>query len=453
MIDGMLRTVIGVEARRLLHDLVAIVAVTTFALCAIWAALAGAGRVAADRSLDMAAVAAADARLAALSEGGADTARAGRELVRPVAVLPPRPLAALVEGGGGLEIERLELTTGPTLDVANAGRLDAEGAATGALDLGFLWVHLLPLLVIALTYDLLAGERESGTLAIVLSHPVRLRTFLFGKALTRALVVGAVIIAATGVAVIAGAELGGARTVGELSLLLGLVTGWAACWFAAALAVNALGRTAAGNALALVGLWLLTVVVAPGLVRVVVEAVHPPPSRVQAATLAREAGKEIAERLATAEGQHGGQDARGATERSGDESEELVRRVAPVLESFDAQLALQQELVDTLRFISPAIVVSEGLVELAGAGVSRRADFIRQCRDHQAELRRWFAEHAKTHELLAPGALAGMPRFVWHEPPATVTAARVGGGLLALLATAAALLALAVWRLHRRDGL
>ena len=111
----------------------------------------------------------------------------------------------------------------------------------------------------------------------------------------------------------------------------------------------------------------------------VVEAVHPPPSRVEAATLAREAGKEVAERLATTEGQHGGEVAKGADERAGEETEELVRRVAPVLEGFDAQLALQQDLVDTLRFVSPAIVVSEGLVELAGSGVSRRASFISQC--------------------------------------------------------------------------
>lgn len=454
MARGMLRTVVGVEARRFRHDVVALCAVAAFAACAGWASLAGADRVTVELSRDAAATQQAQARVDQLSAGGAEPLRVGREVARPVAVLPPRPLAAIVESGGGLETSRIEITTAPSLNVASAGRLDAEGAATGALDLGFVWIHLLPLLVIALTYDLLAGERESGTLAIVMSHPVRLRTFLFGKALTRGLVVGAVIIAATGLALGAGhGSINTARDVAEATMLLGLVTGWAAVWFAASIAVNAFGRTAAGNALALIGVWLLTVVVAPGLVRVVVEAVHPPPSRVAAATLAREAGREVSEKLATSEGQHGGAAAVNAGERAAEETEELVRRVAPVLEGFDQQLDRQQALVDTLRFVSPAIVVSEGLVELAGAGVSRRSAFIAQCRAYQSDLRTWFATQARAGDTLASGAIAAMPRFTWREPDAALTAARVGGGIGALLATALALLALALWRLRRRDGL
>ena len=44
-------------------------------------------------------------------------------------------------------------------------------------------VQLFPLLVIALAYDILSGDRERGTLALLLSQPLHLRDLLAAKAL------------------------------------------------------------------------------------------------------------------------------------------------------------------------------------------------------------------------------------------------------------------------------
>ena len=51
----------------------------------------------------------------------------------------------------------------------------------GHFDLLFVMVYGYPLLIIALTYNLLATEREEGTLALVLAQPIRLRTLVAAK--------------------------------------------------------------------------------------------------------------------------------------------------------------------------------------------------------------------------------------------------------------------------------
>jgi ABC-2 type transport system permease protein len=54
-------------------------------------------------------------------------------------------------------------------------------AQIGVFDLAFVTAFLLPLLVIFLTYDAVCGEKERGTLRMVLSHPISRKTFLLGK--------------------------------------------------------------------------------------------------------------------------------------------------------------------------------------------------------------------------------------------------------------------------------
>src|SRR3546814_3816686 len=56
---------------------------------------------------------------------------------------------------------------------------------TGTFDISFVVIFLLPVFIIALTYDMLSGEKESGTLALAMTQPVSLRTFMAGKLLSR----------------------------------------------------------------------------------------------------------------------------------------------------------------------------------------------------------------------------------------------------------------------------
>ncbi|GMV39906.1 MAG: hypothetical protein AMXMBFR64_16220 [Myxococcales bacterium] len=458
----MLWTVIRVEWRNLAGERAVWAVVALFAALVAWAAITGGRDAHARQEAAQAALTEEQDRLARLrAEASApgqatDPHMVGRELGRRTAILSEGPLASVV---GGREPHVVVVSTESRATTSEAELGSPIRQVAGAFDLTFVFVTLLPLVVVALTFDLLAGERERGTLALVLAQPVSLTTFALGKALQRALLLlGVVMAAALAGPALAGGELfadGGLRT----TLYAALLVAYTAFWFAAALAVNAWGQSSAGNALALVALWLGLVVVVPGLVAVVVDAVYPPPSRVELVNMARAAAAEAEDEASTIEGDHGapkgetlGDRYRTTVKRSLAVQEELERRVEPVVAAFREQLDHQQSLVNRLRFLSPAIVLHEGLHDVAGTGVERRSGFHGQVEDFHGAWRAFFHERALSGAPLAPADYDALPAFRHVEEPTGDLTRRVGAGVAGLLVPALALLGAAVLGLRRPEA-
>ncbi len=444
-------SLVRLELGLLLRERASLVVMAVFAALVAWASWQGGARVEARRAADHAALLAAAERARALDgPGGISADEAGRTL-RPVAIVSPRPLAGLVDREAGPT--RVEATSAPLLEARARDALDAQRLAAGPLDLLFVLIQLLPLVVIALSYDILSGDRERGTLALLLAQPLRLRDLLLAKAAARLLALAVVGGLASVVAWASGAiAVDADGGLGDLAWLGALVLLWAAFWFAAALAVNAWGGSSSGNALALTTLWLVLVVVGPGLLRAGVEARYPPPSRVAMATAARDAAAASEEAIEAIEGDHragkeaelpGMGDGKAAAER------ELRARLAPLEAGFEEALGQQQRTIDALRVLSPALIASEGLVALAGEDVSRRRQWLADVKTWHGALRGYFA-----HErgAAAPLVLAEMP-----APPLRQTAADGLRGHLArdmssLLAWVLVAMGIAALGLRRETG-
>ncbi len=165
-----------------------------------------------------------------------------------------------------------------------ANPLTRRGAA---LDLVFLLVYVCPLVIIALGHDLVAAEREQGTLALVLAQPVPLWKTLAAKVLVRGTVVLAPMIVPAVGAVHASTGLAGPDAMQRLLLWSAFTVAYAAGWFLLAVSVNAATRGSGANAIALVVAWIGTVVVLPALASIVADARHPVPSGIELANQAR----------------------------------------------------------------------------------------------------------------------------------------------------------------------
>ncbi|HRG08845.1 MAG TPA: ABC transporter permease subunit, partial [Cyclobacteriaceae bacterium] len=61
----------------------------------------------------------------------------------------------------------------------------------GSFDLAFVCIYLLPLLVLAFSYNLLSADKESGVLRLTISQPISLYKWLFGKLVVRFVVLAA----------------------------------------------------------------------------------------------------------------------------------------------------------------------------------------------------------------------------------------------------------------------
>jgi ABC-2 type transport system permease protein len=99
------------------------------------------------------------------------------------AVSPPVPLGALTRGQ--TELQRSAFA-GWTLTPSAQSTESPLSLLAGSFDFTFVVLAVFPLLAIALTWDLLSGEAEAGTLGLLLSHPVRMGQIVCGKLLARA---------------------------------------------------------------------------------------------------------------------------------------------------------------------------------------------------------------------------------------------------------------------------
>jgi ABC-2 type transport system permease protein len=361
------------------------------------------------------------------------------------AQLPPAPLAALSVGQSDLypyyfKVSRQSKQTFTTNDeIENPTNLLA-----GRFDLAFVVIYLFPLLILALSYNLISAEREQGTLAMMMSQPVALRSFVAGKVGMRAVVV---LLLAIGFS-LAGFLLGGVNLTAEgawwrLLLWIGIVAAYGAFWFALAVAVNAFRKSSATNAMMLAGLWLVFVLLVPSLLNVAVTSAYPVPSRVEMIQATRRASAE-----ATAKGSQllakyfedhpeltagGRADPTDFYTRSIATQEETERLVQPVVDHFDRQVIGQQSLVDRFRFFSPAIVTQAALNDIAGTSVARYRHFLAMVDDFHYAWKSYFNPRIVQKERLGAEDYERFPNFAFREEPSGAVVGRVAVGLIGLL--------------------
>jgi ABC-2 type transport system permease protein len=362
------------------------------------------------------------------------------------AAMPPGPLSALVVGQSDLLPSSIRVTT--------EGRQSLEGAdeienpthlLTGRFDLGFVIVVLFPLAILALSFDLLSGEKERGTLALVLSQPISLRQVVLGKVLMRGLLVVGLAVAISMAGLAAGGRQGGTDLLARVGLWMAIVVAYGAFWFALAVAINALGRGSSANALVLAGTWLALVAVVPALANVLVKAASPLPSRAELVQALREASDEAqaeGSRLKARYFEDHPELSGGAVEP--DEyavqalavQEAVEASVQGILDRFRRQLSRQQAMVDRLRFLSPAIVASEALQDVAGTGAARSRHFEAQVEAFHQTYRAFFRPRILRSEPIGPGDLDAIPSFSFREEPLARVAGRVALGLAGLVVPA-----------------
>lgn len=438
----------------------------------------------------------ADARLAETQSiernagFGKDAARyeAGETLVKPSwyrawitaptspdarVALPSRPLAAISSNAGELQPLAASMRAGSSrfglLDDHAASTENPASLATGRFDGVFLLVAILPLLLLGATYDLLSAERESGTLALVMTQPVHLTTVALGKALVRgAAVLGpAIAIVVAGFLVVRGAGAGAGGAWADLGLLVLVVAAYGVFWIALAALVNAFGGSSSANALVLGGLWLAFVVAIPSLLGVVTTAVHPPPDRAELtnairATLvaSRAKGNELLgdwnqqhpERPITETGGPAdGFDNPKATLTTWLVRERADALLAPVAGAFEARLDAQQRLAGRWRWLSPALVVEQALERLAGTDVARSRAFRDATRAHLDRMRALLVPKILAGEKLRAADYERLPRFAMTEPDARGHALRDAAVVAAVAAALAVVAAAALRHARIRD--
>ncbi len=343
------------------------------------------------------------------------------------ATLPPGPLAALAVGQSDLlpYYYDVSIYTNESSFQQNGEVENPLNLMVGRFDLAFVTVYLLPLLVLALSFNVLSEERERGTLALTLSQPVSARQVVGAKLAFRALLVVGL---AAGVSLVGILASGGLAAPGQVLLWCVAVTLYALFWFALAAWVNSLRRSSAWNATVLVGAWLVLVVVLPAAINIAAGLLHPLPSRVEMITAQREASNDAVNRRSELLARYLEDHPEMASGVVADEpglgalawaaTDAVNGHLEQVTAVHAARRAEQLALIGRYRFLSPALLTQEVLIDAAGTGDARFARFRSQVRAFAEQWRQFFVPAILADERMTAAVLPGVPsfRFVDEQP-------------------------------------
>jgi ABC-2 type transport system permease protein len=357
------------------------------------------------------------------------------------AVLPPAPLLVLAVGQADIHPDHYRITARLRESVMTGEQIEHPlWLLTGQLDLSFVVLYLYPLLILAMTFDLTASDRRSGTLRMLLAQPVGLATVLRGKLLVRAVVLLVpVVVAPMATLAVTGVGADGAARVAFWMLTM---AAYGAVWFGLALVANAYGRTAATNALVLAGVWMSGVVIVPAGVNLVATVAFPVPSRVEFANATRIATQEAVVQGSQVLGHFMEDHPAAGLDQDGLQQfavlqaardEDVRRRLQPVIAHYEERLDRQRAFIDRFRYLSPTMLAHASLLDVAGTSGARHRHFAAEAARFQRQWQAFFEPFLLRVEGLSADDYARMPVFTYAEEPLGASAGRVAAPVLALL--------------------
>jgi len=408
----------------------------------------------------------------------ANPANLGGGLGGQFAVMPSLAMTPVALGQSDLFPAQFRVTTASKINFLHNNDIENPWhVLSGHFDLAFVTVYLLPLLIFALGYNLLAGEREDGSLKLLLSQPLAFATLIFGKIMVRTGVLLAVAVLVPVVA-LATARPQVLQTLDVTLWWVALVALYALFWCALVVFVNVLNTSSAANAMILIVSWVMLVLVIPVLVNIGVGIASPAPSRAELVTRTRvvtsQAMRQNAALLATDYHQTSADtandpdeahdyaqthahakpqtgriviDARPLANARIQNQVELAMK--PELAKFDEHMARQHALVTRAAIVSPAIVAVEGMTALAGTGYLRYAHFMQHIDVFHQRWKDFFLPRIEAGQAVLPKDFPAIPVFQWQEPSPQMLhqQARRAAGQLAL--PILLLFVLTAWRIRR----
>lgn len=309
---------------------------------------------------------------------------------------------------------------------------DALGALFHPVDLIFIVAILLSLFAIILSYDAVSGERERGTLRVLLSYPIRRANVVLAKLLAGsvaiavpfalALVLGLLVMLVTGALP---SDVTGLAPIGMVAAAALLyVIGFSAL----GVAVSAFARSSATSVFVGLLTWALFVLLIPSVAPSLAERIHPVPSMNVIDAKLRELERNREDEL---------RDIRVSLAEQGLSDEEVSQRFArevdrvngehqnharQIYEPYQGRVEDQVKLGWTLSSTSPYTNFVVLAASLAGTGIERTSRFRQQSSMYQTA----FWEFAQPRIAQAQTAwpldyqdrrldLSGRPEFVFRE--------------------------------------
>jgi ABC-2 type transport system permease protein len=306
------------------------------------------------------------------------------------AVLPPSSLGDFAIGHADIQPQSAEIS--PWQNAASLfGRYQFDNPATlagGSFDVALVIVLLMPILMIAVSFDVLAADRGRGTLPMIMSFPLRLENLVWTRLLFRNGLLWLAAVATMSFLLVAN-DAGGDR-IQRFAIWLGVCLSYGLFWLSLIAVCVAYTRTAVGAAAALVGTWAVLTLAVPAVIATASESLYPTPSRLALLSEVRTAQGETNRELdRLTEGflmNHPdltvSEEEVPAYFRGTYLANEAVReQTTPILAGYERARKGREDLLGAAQFLSPAVIAQRLLHLAAGADLERQLEYQEQARN------------------------------------------------------------------------
>ncbi|UNZ00062.1 DUF3526 domain-containing protein [Zhouia spongiae] len=294
----------------------------------------------------------------------------------------------------------------------------------GNFDLSFVIIYILPLLVIAFTFNILSKEKELGTLRLLGAQPISIIRWLLQKMMIR-YIVFTVITLVTLLITISVFSIGAFTDTANLAGLLLIVSGYILFWFIVACIVNIRVNNSAKNALTLIGVWLLIVMVLPATINQIGNSLYPTPSRLKMINEIRLIKKENEEKQNKIMDEYlrnhpelaqGNNEQKFGFWHNYFASEKVMEeKTKPLVAEYDLQLKKQQGLISMFKYVSPAILMQQSLNNIAGTSEKHYNDYKKQVFEFSGEWRNYLVPMLFKEQKFSTKNYHELPKFIYKN--------------------------------------
>ena len=378
--------------------------------------------------------------------------------IRLPIVLPPAPLADFAIG-----VSDLHPTTASLTAWSNPGDLFTEYEVSnpslsrmGGFDFTFIAAALLPLLMIGVSFDALAGDRERGRARLIAAQAGHVGPCVWQRLAVRNLAIwlcfGAV--AAFAAAAAPGGDL--LARLAHFAAWFAAASVYGAFWFALIAFAAATLKRGESVAASLFAAWAVFVLAVPAIGGAVAEGAYPPPSRLVFLSEMREsevaAIRETASLTAGFLADHpemtvSDEAVPGFYRSTFLANREIAERTAPVLEAFHQSREQRAALIAMLQYFSPAMIANNAMTTIAGGDVARNMAFQDQARAALDDLSARVGPAVVAKQRLSVSQFDAIAQFAFQDRPLALKVSSLAAPLAFLLAISAALIVAARRRL------
>ena len=303
----------------------------------------------------------------------------------------------------------------------------------GQLDLAFVWVYLLPLIIILISFNILASEKETGRLPLIASQPIQLSYWVLAKIVIRLfaiifllLLFTAILFAVFGVSVFTHFA-----SFGQLAIMLIM---YATFWFLVSTFINLLGYSSGNSLIILTSIWVLFVFLIPSMLNQTSKELHRIPSRLEIInhhqSVYNAMENNMDEELAYLFRLHPDWASDDPITKDMSNStgwninylaKQYIAQVKhqPIVQQYEEQVDQRNQWLDQFSILSPAMILQSSLSEMAGTSTNYYRSFLRQSQDYSSEYREYVFKRLFTNHAFTSIEIKNLPIFYFDNQQVT----------------------------------